>query len=196
MLGGVTRWIRKDRPDANVHDLFGTDEYREAEGMTGARRQLFLLDLYKRQLRELAGFRYVCSFSLFGLRNQWISAIVYGTRNLRGMEVMKRAMWQVDDVRGGMFSDRDYVAGQQSLFGAPAFIEGMLREEIRGRFRGLRAQTSVIAEFVITETDFGPQHWKGVLREMERARELRVISPLPRGRAGTFRDGTLVEFAD
>src|SRR5437016_1716218 len=59
MLGGVNRWVRRGRPNPDVAGLFATEEYRQAEAMRGARRQWFLLDLYKRQLREVAGFRYV-----------------------------------------------------------------------------------------------------------------------------------------
>jgi three-Cys-motif partner protein len=196
MLGGVTRWIRAGRPDRNVRDLFGTEDYREAEDMAGARRQWFLLKLYKRQLRELGGFHLVTSFSLFGLRNQWVSAVVYGTNNVRGMEVMKRAMWQVDPVRGGRFSDRDHPTGQLELFGDRKSINAALRAEILSRFRGRRAQVSEIASFVVGETDFGPQHWKGALRDIQLAHELRVITPVASGRAGTFPHGTVVQFMD
>jgi three-Cys-motif partner protein len=188
MLGGVNRWIRSSRPNAHVHNLFGTEEYREAEGMRGAQRQRFLLNLYKRQLREVGNFRHVCSFSLFGIRNQWISAIVYGTNHLRGMEVMKRAMWSVDPVDGGRFSDRDYAAGQQSLFqfAGRERIDDALGRELAGRFRARRLPVEEIAEFVVTETDFGPQHWRGALRELERAQLVRVVSGPLRHRAASF----------
>jgi three-Cys-motif partner protein len=194
MLGHVTRWIRRGRPDANVAGLFATDEYRQAETMSGAPRQRFLLNLYQRQLREVAGFRYVTSFNLFGLRNQWISAIVYGTNSERGMEVMKAAKWRVDPVRGGRFSDRDHATGQLDLFGHPATITDLLRSKIADRFRGARVVVADVGRFVVLETEFGPQHWKGALREMEANREVRAVAPVAGRRTGQFPDGTVVEF--
>lgn len=194
MLGFVNRWIRSGRPDSHVAGLFGTDDYRQAEMMRGARRQRFLLDLYQRQLREYAGFRYVTSFNLFGLRNQWISAIVYGTNSERGMEVMKTAKWRVDPVRGGRFSDRDHATGQLHLFGDPQTITHTLQLEITNRFRGARIPVADVARFVVLETEFGPQHWRGALREMEVAGELRVVTAVPGRRTGQFPDGTMVEF--
>jgi three-Cys-motif partner protein len=194
MLGFVNRWIRRGRRDPHVAGLFATNDYRQAEAMRGASRQRFLLDLYQRQLREVAGFRHVTSFNLFGLRNQWISAIVYGTNSERGMEVMKAAKWRVDPVRGGRFSDRDHATGQLDLFGGPQMITDTVRFEIANRFRGARVPVAEVARFVVLETDFGPQHWKGALRAMESARELRVAVAVPGRRAGQFPEGTVVEF--
>ncbi len=193
MLGFVNRWIREGRPDQHVGDLFATDDYRQAEAMRGSRRQRFLLDLYQRQLRKVAGFRYVTSFNLFGLRNQWISAIVYGTNDWRGMKVMKQAKWRVDPVRGGMFSDRDHAAGQLDLFGDRQVVTDTLRVEIANRFRGTRVDVREIERFVVLDTEFGPQHWRAPLRAMEASGELRVAAIVPGRRAGQFPDGTMVE---
>lgn len=192
MLGSVTRWIRRGRPDPYVRALFETDDYREAELMRGSRRQLFLLGLYMRQLREVAKFSYVRSFSLFGVRNRWISAIVYATNHIRGMEVMKRAMWTVDPVDGGRFSDREHASGQLSLFGSEA-VDGQVQRALVERFRGQRVSVDEIQRFVVVETDYGPQHWRRALRALEESGRARAVDR-PSARAGTFAAGTVVDF--
>lgn len=193
MLGSITRWIRRGRSDPDIQKLFGTDEYREAEQMNGARRQLFLLELYKRQLREVAKFSYVCSLSLFGIRNRWISAIVYATNNIRGMEVMKRAMWTVDQANGGRFSDRDYAAGQLNLFGSRDAIDGQVQRALVTRFRGQQVSVQQIERFVVADTDYGPQHWRPALRALEKSGAVRTVGG-PSRRSGTFAAGTMVDF--
>jgi three-Cys-motif partner protein len=55
MFDHVNRFITEEKVSDHLNNLFGTDEYRQAAGLTGDQRKMFLHDLYQRQLQTRCG---------------------------------------------------------------------------------------------------------------------------------------------
>jgi three-Cys-motif partner protein len=156
MFDSVNRWATSnvnDRVLAEFDALFGTSEYRNAPA-TGLPRKEFLLELYKRQLREVAKFRYVRSFEMINNRGHTGNYMVFGTRNTVGLSRMKQAMWKVDPEHGTRFAVPIREGGQTAFdFGSEASLVP-LRGALLERFAGTTVSIEQIETFVLTETDF------------------------------------------
>jgi three-Cys-motif partner protein len=83
----VNRFATSGVIDDRLTELFGTDLYKQAEGLTGDERKAFLHDLYQSQLMEVCGFSFVKSFEMVGNRGKTGYYLFYGTRNIKGLEV-------------------------------------------------------------------------------------------------------------
>ena len=80
MVEQVIRFCEVDSVQASFQELFGTtDEHLPPPGV---KRGEYLLDLYRDQLREVAGFRYVRDFQMIDHRNKPLYNLVYGTKSL------------------------------------------------------------------------------------------------------------------
>jgi three-Cys-motif partner protein len=60
----VNRFATAGNIDATLTELFGTELYKDAEGLKGPERKAFFHDLYQSQLVEVCGFPYVKSFEM------------------------------------------------------------------------------------------------------------------------------------
>jgi hypothetical protein len=79
-----------------MRDLFGCDDYLKADGLPPRDRKEFLASLYERQLREFGNFPYVSRFEMIEKNGRTSYFLYHCTRNLKGLEVMRSAMWKID----------------------------------------------------------------------------------------------------
>ena len=106
MTGFIVRFTDEMRAEA-LDELFGTNEWRKVNQIKEfEEREKFLIDLYTKQLREAAGATYVRTFEMRDSANRPLYHLVFGTKNLKGMEVMKAAMFKVDRRGTYKFSDK------------------------------------------------------------------------------------------
>jgi hypothetical protein len=112
------------------------------------------------------------------------------TRSIKGLEVMRQAMWAIDPESGCQFSDR--VAGLVPLFEGPINFD--LEERELARFAGRRVPIKVLQDFVLTDSPFAPAHLKRrTLKPMQQSgATVEVIGQKSRG---TFPSGCEVAFA-
>jgi three-Cys-motif partner protein len=192
MYDSVNRFVTHPNPGVQGHlrDLFGTNRYAEAAGLDAASRKLFLHDLYREQLQEQGGFRYVHSFEMINRQGHTVYSLFYGTRSIAGLRVMKDAMWAADPVGGVRFSDQ--LAGQSVLFGdEPDF--GPLRTAIMEKFSGRTVTIAEVEEFVLVETPYKAAGYKTkVLNPLEADGLLEV--PTIRKRPLTYPSGVELSF--
>jgi three-Cys-motif partner protein len=184
----VNRWIGHPQQQENMQALFGCDEYRKAEGLPPAARKEFLADLYERQLISHGNFKYVSRFEMVESRGRTTYFLYHCTRKLKGLEVMRSAMWKIDPESGRQFSDR--VAGLDSLFDEPMAFD--LDRRLASKFSGRTVSVSEVQEFVLTGTPFALEHLK--VKTLKPMQERGEITCLNQKRKGTFPDRVLIEF--
>jgi three-Cys-motif partner protein len=110
-----------------------------------------LLALYARQLKQHARFQFVWPFELVDLVHRHYF-LIFGTRNKEGLRQMKAAYWKTDPERGRVFVDPKY-PNQIGLLPATSSLQ-QLPAILRNKFQGKRVDISVVADFVLSETDF------------------------------------------
>ena len=168
MSDQVNRFVTVPEEAERYAQLFGTEDYSEAGDLKGDDRKLFLRDLYVRQLREMAGFTFAKPFEFRdldrGTRTMYF--LMFGTNHIRGLDLMKKAMWKLDPERGVLFAG--LTGGDPFLF-EPKPDLARLEAAIRGRFVGETVGIEDIERFVITETDFTSTHYKRPVLEASRS---------------------------
>ncbi|MGZ3100141.1 three-Cys-motif partner protein TcmP [Streptomyces sp. H72] len=189
MVDHVNRFATAGNVDHHLDDLFGTSEYKNVGATAGQSRQQFLHDLYERQLSEVCKFRFVQSFAMINKTGHIAYYLFHGTRDVKGVELMKDAMWKVDPGGGFQFSDR--LAGQDVLFTESAVDTEPLRQALLERYKGKRVSIAALEQFTLINTPYRKTHLrKPVLTPLERAGAIQVERP---GRSG-FPSGTWVTF--
>lgn len=191
MSGFVKRFLDEGKGEA-LDNLFGTIEWRAIKDIEEYRDQP-LLDLYLRQLKKNCDVKYIRSFKMIGEHNQVIYHLIFCTKHIRGLDLMKRAMWKVDRTGDYKFSDRDD-PGQTYIFDyhdeshwIPA-----VADEIYDKFKGLTVGVSEIEEFVIAETKYIFK--KAILKYIENSKPKYIISVSNRNKRGTFPPGCIITF--
>lgn len=193
MFEEINRFLAHPDQVDNFDETFGTNGWTGCVSLRGSDRNRGLRDLYAAQLNN-AGAKHVRYFEMRNSRDATDYYLFFASNKLRGLEKMKEAMWKVDESGTFAFSDATD-PNQTVLFAEPHF--DLLKRQIVTRFSRQRASIERIKEFVLAETAFRETHIKGpVLKPMETAPspELRVISPKPGRRVGTYPDGTVIEF--
>lgn len=183
------RFAGKGLVDDHFEALFGSDQFLDAPPPGAPGRAKFFTDVYCDALVSRVGFRYTWSFLMRNARKQPLYALVYATRNLKGLEVMKDAMWKV--APDGSYSFVASRGGQQVLLGGDDTSVEILETQLMARFAGSTVPIEKVREFVLVDTDFR----LGILKR-------RTLSPMQRRglistnqpRRGIFPDGTLVTF--
>ena len=176
---------------SQLTELFGTRKFGNVEGLSAEERKNYLQDLYKSQLQEVGGFKYVRSFDLIDTdRGRPVNLLMFGTKHHKGLKVMKEAMWSLDPIGG--YSFHGFAGDQQILFSPePDIIP--LRNAILKKFSGTTVSVRTIERFVIEETDYLTTHYKRrVLKALEEEGVIECVSP--RKKRYSYPPGTMLKF--
>jgi three-Cys-motif partner protein len=190
MMNTAKRFATSGQIDRSLEELFGTDSFLDAEGLTGRERIMFLHDLYADQLRNVAGMTYVQSFEMINRGGHTSYFLFYTTHAVEGLRAMKEAMWRADPGGGYCFSD--LLAGQDVLFSEDWLAEQPLQEELMAHFTGMEVDVRVLENYVLTSTPYRETHLrKHALKPLEKSGAITVIRE-PRKRQ--FPPGTRIRF--
>lgn len=196
MYEEINRFIKDQKLWVRLEETFGTDRWKNVINEKDPRRRdEQLRNIYKEQLEQVAGIKYVQYFKMLNQRNRTDYFLFFGTNDLLGLKKMKEAMWKVDKSGHFQFSDATYNPDQPFLFEpAPDFT--LLKKMILDKFKGNSVGIKELEYFIITQTPFRETHYKRqILAEMEKANppEIEITCPGFR-RKGTFTDQCLVKF--
>ena len=175
MVGHVQRFITRDRQQAPMRSLFGKDVSEVLEGFDPDHgdRVSHLHNVYADQLRQRIGLDYVNSFGMINRTGNIGYYLYHGTRDKKGVKLMKAAMWKIDPGGGYTFSDR--LAGVDVLF-TPEPDLAPLRKATLEHFRGRReVRVDEIEWFAVLQTPYRETHVRPVLTQLETERQITVI---------------------
>lgn len=186
----ANRFATAGNVDDRFEALFGTTDFKNAPAAGSAERGRFLISLFERQLVAVAKFTYVQSFAMRNRSGNLGNYLVFATRSLKGLDVMKQAMWKIDPSGEYAFSDK--LAGQQVLF-AESPDTSPLKRALMQTFGGQSVRIEHLCEWVVAKTPYHSGHVKrATLAGMESEG---LLSAANRTRARTYPDGTIVTFA-
>ncbi|MEQ4206291.1 three-Cys-motif partner protein TcmP [Actinopolymorpha sp. B9G3] len=188
-FNSTMRFATAGNVDKRFEELFGTDEFKNAPPSGDPQRGPFLRDLYERQLKEVCQFPYVQSFEMVRPDNKVGHYLYFCTRNIKGLEVMKEAMWKV--APGGDFRFSDVLAGQPILFEENPDTSP-LQANLLSHFAGRLVNIKEVQDYTLVYTPFALSHLKArTLAPMQREG---MISSPNQQKKNTFPDGTLIQF--
>jgi three-Cys-motif partner protein len=194
MYEEINRFLNHPGHEKTHDELFGTTEWRKVLSIgEPEKRRRMIRDIYLAQLQQQAEF--VRSFEMLNFGNRTDYFLFFASNNLRGLEKMKEAMWRVD--KSGMYQFSDYTdaRGALKLFGDQPDFD-LLKKIMVERCGGEAVSIEALGDFVVAGTPFLRTHIKvQILKPMEAAGEIAVISAKPNRRKGTFPPRTVMRFA-
>jgi hypothetical protein len=134
---------------AGITAAFGDDSWRAA--VSRPDRQQAIIELYTAALKVNGNVKHPWPFAMFDHDGHLIYWLVFSTNDLKGLEVMKKAMWKVDASGAYRFSDRDDPR-QQRFFST--LTDEWLAEELARFLSGRTMTEEQVREFVLTTTPF------------------------------------------
>lgn len=176
------RFITDSSKWNSLNRAFGGDEWKQAVDMPADERRSHLLSSYIRALQNRTGVKYFCYFSMHDDQGRLLYWLFFCTGNLRGLEVMKKAMWSVDATGSFKFSDADD-PGQLLLlkgFNPPWLAERMVTE-----YLGKEPAVKEIEHFVLVDTPC--YKYNEALRVLESDGRIDILGAPPDRRKGSFR---------
>jgi three-Cys-motif partner protein len=187
---GMNRWISDQSKAPSFTRAWGGEEWREAIHLPGPDRRTHLIESYKQALRARGNAKYVWSFSMFDRNDSPLYWLVFSTNSLRGLEEMKRAMWNVDKTGAFKFSDSE--TPQQLKLLDDTFDQDWLAEELNHRLGGQEMTISRVKEYVLTQTPC--YRFKRALEILETDPNpgLSVVSAPVTRRRGKFPDESII----
>ena len=194
-MASFVRRFNDDARENALNELYATEEWKKLREIVDPDERLKLVvKLYESQLIKLGGADYVKSFGMIGPGNQIIYYLVFATKHLKGLEVMKDAMWSVDPTGSYKFSD---VTGfNQSLLmdfqSEPLWVEGAAKL-VYNKFKGKTVNERIIRRFVVAETQY--RYRKTILQSLEKSDPPLITEVFPRQRVFTHPDGCSITFA-
>lgn len=190
MDGYIRRFHDELREDA-LDEIYGTTEWRQ---ISEPNADITYVDLYKQELKK-AGAKYVMTFEMKGSSGTGIYNLVYATKNIKGMEVMKNAMLKTSQAGEYAYSDRtdprqlvliDY---RDESHWIPRAAKSVFK-----KFSGKNnVPLDLIKEYVIGHTPYPFK--KAILKELEKSEPPRIVDVRSRKRQGTYPDGCRIFFS-
>lgn len=189
----INRFGTAGNIDKNMEALFGTTDFRLAPPKGDSNRISYFVELYKSQLKETCDFKYALSFQMRNISGIVIYFLVYATNSLRGVSIMKDAMWKVAPDGSYSFSAR--FSNQDVLFQV-AVNYASLAATIWDKFRGKSVPFPSIEEFVLISTPYRSGHVRNSLKVLENQGQISVqrISSTTTRRRGTFPEDSTITF--
>ena len=194
-MSGFVRRFNDDLREDALNELYATDEWKQIRKLTDPEeREKFVLQLYERQLKKLGEAEFVKSFGMKGNNNQTIYYLVFATKHLKGLEVMKGAMWKVD--QSGEYKFSDVTGFNQSLLmgylSEPFWIEKAANLVFK-KFKGRTVNERDVYRFVIADTQY--MYKKAILQLLEKSNPPKILKVANRQKAYSYPDGCCITFS-
>lgn len=195
MEGFVNRFTDEKREPV-LNELYACEDWKRIREIRDPKeRETFLLELYEKQLKNVAGAEHVASFGIIGRHNQPIYYLVFGTKHWKGLQVMKEAMFRVD--KRGTYKFSDFTDVNQTFlidYGSEDHWVPAAAEAVYTKFRGRTVSKNEILKFVVTETRY--LYRKSILEHLEKHDPPRIVNVTPpRKRRYSYPDGCSITFS-
>ena len=190
MYEPIARFMATAEFESHLDALFGRPDWRAARRMDDSRQKsAYLHDLFMDQIK-FAGMDYVRSFRMLDEGGRTEYFLFFATHNIKGLDVMKDAMWSVDP--SGTYRFSDVTDPDQLVMFQLDPDYGQLRSAVQGRFSGQTVSIQEIEHFVIADTPFRKSHLrKNALDILDDEGHIHVTG---RKKRHTYPEGTLVTF--
>ncbi|MFD8630701.1 three-Cys-motif partner protein TcmP [Streptomyces sp. NPDC059533] len=169
----LTRFAEKHEGRRQQGDnAFGGQEWQAVFKQPSAEKFAFLRDQYRDCLHR-AGFKYTLHFEMVDEGGRLLY-LIFGTKNDKGLEKMKDAMWGVDPNHGVRYRDpKDPDQQQLELEWDPdtAALRRILREHVAAAPDGLTV--TELQRFTLLETVYRPAQ---VIRSVRQLRDANAVA--------------------
>lgn len=136
MFDCINRFLCRENLYGQVNEYFGSDDWQKALKLKGSEREIFLVDLYKKNLKKITGAKFVFPYRLsYPEKNQTYYYLIHATNDIQGITHMKNAF------ACSNYGRVEYIGKRQdniSLFDLGDFKNHDLENNLCERFSGRR----------------------------------------------------------
>jgi three-Cys-motif partner protein len=181
--------FREDR----VLELYGSDDWKRCQSIEDpTERRQCLIREYEKQLRA-GGAEYVLPFEMADEHGNTIYYLVYGTKHLKGMEVMKNAMLAVDKSMNYRFADLVPQEQRRLMeFGLEDTWIDLAAQDVWRRFSGSTVTVEEVGRYVCGETIYPFR--KSILKKLTSFKPPAIEYVDKPKRRGTFPNDIQISF--
>lgn len=188
MTGFLKRFIEIPEYKVIFDKLFGDSGWEKFNTIGKEEKENFLINYYVSKIKEKA--KYVRHFEMRDESDRIIYHLVFGTNNLRGLEVMKGSMFKVDKLQEYKFSDSTdpKQAYLIDYFSEKYWIQKAGNDLLKN-FNGKMVDLDQIKEYTLVNTPYVFR--KEILSYLEKQTKIEVYN---RNRKNTYPDGCKIKF--
>lgn len=192
----VARFTRQENEKhfETLNALFGSDVWKKCDTREGRQKIRCLAETYSEQLCR--SVKYVKIFEMLD-KNQYPEySLVFATNHIKGLEVMKDAMYSVSRDFSFSFSDARH-PNQRGMFPSDENDDWIAdaSDIVYRHFRGKAVEIQAIKDYVTADTMY--KFKNGILVMLEDARPPKITATHPekKRKRHTYPEGTVVTFA-
>lgn len=171
MFNNINRFLSLEFNDT-FNKLFGCTEWNKALSISGDNREIFLVDLFKRQLKKIAKFVFPYKLQFYD-KSRTYYYLFHATNNLDGCSIMKSCF------AGCNYGKVEYLGcrrGRLSLFDINSFVLSEMKEYLINKYSGQKVEFRTILEQCIDETLYLESNIRTALKELRTTREIRTYA--------------------
>ncbi len=191
MIRDINRFIKLPRLRKTFTILFGTDEWKEIIKLPN--REKALIELYRRQLHEVANIKYSIQFRVCeNTRLKTLYYLIHANNNFTGHSIMKDVMFKQSAVFAYLGPKYTFEQTQMRLFDINDI--GQLKKYLLEKFKYETLIYNEVQERAChpwnEEPPYIDKHYRQALKELEKERKIkveRVTSKTTRGLRGKDR---------
>lgn len=177
MVRDIARFIEHPQLRDTFSELFGTEEWKKAIQLSG--REKALIELYRKQLHEIAGVKYSLCFRISETKQlRTLHYLIHATNNFKGHSIMKGIMFNQSALGSFAYLGPKDISerSQMRLFDIHDIAE--LKRILLGRFADETLTYDEVQEKICfpwyDEPPYIDKHYRQGLKELEKEEKIRV----------------------
>lgn len=172
MFDHINRFLPVAAMDQQRDEYFGSTEWRRALSKCGHERELFLVNLYKENLKRITGAKFCFAYRLsYPERNQTYYYLIHVTKDIEGITHMKNSF---AGVTGGRV---EYVGKRQnemSLFELTSYKTDDLARTVLRPFAGKTMNFNSVWEKIVENVPYVEKDLSEAIHQLENEGKLSV----------------------
>lgn len=192
MYDHLNRFLSVANLDAQRDDFFGSHEWINAIGLSGRERENYLVELYKRKLKETTKAKFVFAYRLcFPDRNQTYYYLIHATNDIQGIVYMKNSFAGVNNGR------LEYLGKYQNaltLFDLDNYKNEDIARNVLKKYTGKTIQFINLLEEIIEDIPFLEKDLSDAISMLEKEKKVNVRRVS--SKRGRYRDKDQITFGE
>ena len=161
----INRFISEPSIENCYNNFFGTDEWKKANDMNGLERETFLVDLYKKKIKEVTRAKYVFAYRLcYPNKNQTYYYLIHLTNHIDGITLMKESFASINNGRVEYLGKNNNVL---SLFDLTPLKATELYDCKLKQYKGESLTFNQLWENIVEDTAYTSKDLNLTLQELE-----------------------------
>ncbi len=166
MFTQINRFLDEGKIEGRLNELFGCTDWKGLSDLSGQKRELGIIDLYKDQLKKIAKFVYPYPLS-FPDKERTYYYLFHLTNHSLGCSIMKSAFAKFCD---GHPEYRGPRQGEMTLFDLPEMKSDEIETFIMKQYKGQQKKYGNVRDEMIDSTVFLEKDIKEALKTMDNSK--------------------------